>query len=397
MATYQPGTARERVGPPAKLVCLLDKADPPHHSFVDGMLATALPRSRRVRVILVVSGSGGSRRPYRYRQAICVPSLWQRRGFGRFLNYFLARAILERVLAKRGRISVLVRNDPVLLTAAASLRRNFSRLLFQSSHPHEDLAKGVVKRQIARYLFRGASPQVDALLAVSPPGIERMRTYFTRAESEGYIPLLAEPIARMDTAPSPTPISAPLKIIYIGSHSAIREVELSIAAFGEAVRMGANAQLTMVGAAPSDLERLRAAPGVRELEEASLLHFVSRVTRPMIPPLLAQADVGSCLIAPHPGFREMSPTKLAEYMACGLAVIGTKGIPMQEKFITDSGGGILTDWSISSISSAIYVLAADRNKVEEMKKASLDYARTKLQYSHYVDEIVKLSGISDAV
>lgn len=54
--------------------------------------------------------------------------------------------------------------------------------------------------------------------------------------------------------------------------------------------------------------------------------------------LAARAWVGLCLLEPTPAFRVALPSKILEYLACGLAVVTTP-LPRAESVVRDSGAG----------------------------------------------------------
>lgn len=361
------------------------------------MLASVAAARPNRRMILVVSGERGARAPYRYRRAICIPSLLTRRGINRFVNYFIVIHLLwtlqRRRRSYRGRLLAYVRNDPLLLAGAATVRGLYCRLTFQGSHPHEKLDPNPAKRALARWIYKASSKQVDAILAVSPAGVERLYDLFPKAKAADFIPLLAEPIP-VNRKSKPTIDNGPLRIIYIGSHRPIRQIEVVLQGVADAVLAGAKLHFHSVGAAAADVERLRAMPEIAHLESQGTLIFTPKVPRPNVPKLLSQADIGSCLVAPHPEFREMSPTKLAEYFSEGLAVIASRGIPMQETFVSNSDAGLVIDWSRHSIAKSLTRLESDRSLVNDMKINALNFARDHLQYSKYVDKFDLVTGLT---
>lgn len=55
-----------------------------------------------------------------------------------------------------------------------------------------------------------------------------------------------------------------------------------------------------------------------------------------VPNWLAAADVGVCFVRPDPAKRASAPTKVAEYLASGLAVVGTSGVGDLDAHFADS-------------------------------------------------------------
>lgn len=376
------------------VIALLDKAFPPSHSFVDGLLCNVLAREPGVRLLLLVSrGEDGRDNPRRYLHTLCWPRLFERRGIGRFLNvwsaYFAVNKLVRRACGRR--TVLLVRNDPSMLLACALQRRRVDRLVFQSSFPHEQGPS--IKARVARWMYRLASARVDAIMGVSPDGLARLRTLFPRARAADIVPLLAGlPDQTQLKEPAVPDKGGAVRFVYIGLHSAARKLEVVLEAIVRAVQAGANATFTFVGGSPTEHDVLRRTEGVPGLLQRGCLRFVEKVPRAEITRYLQDADVGLSLIPPDPHFKEASPTKVSEYMTAGLAVLASRGIPLQEQFIEDAQGGVLTDWNPESISAGIRMLCDDRQALGAMRQRSWQYARNTLQYASFLPRVKRLIG-----
>ncbi|WP_316346895.1 glycosyltransferase [Desulfuromonas acetoxidans] len=383
------------------VIAFLDKEWPPDHSFVDGLLAAKLLREQDITVRLVVSRHDSNKQSSarRYRYAACLPILHFRRAFGRFKNFWIAVKIIAYLSMRekdRGhRVVLFVRNDPVCLLAGSLMRKRFDRLIFQSSFPHEEYSGTIVKRVIAKVLYRFAGRNVDIVIGVSPEGVARVRTLCPFAESGECIPLLSDlPFEEISCrAPFSNSGNGP-KFIYIGTHHPSRELENVLAAIVQATRAGAVARYLFVGATSDDESRLSRVKGVSSLVQKRIIEFKRPVRRKEIPKLLSECDIGITLIPPKPVYYESSPTKLAEYMGAGLAVLASQGIPMQERFVEESEGGILVEWDINKMSKAIMSLCEDAEAVLRMKSCAKLYAIEKLQYSNYMSCFIRLVGLN---
>jgi len=62
-----------------------------------------------------------------------------------------------------------------------------------------------------------------------------------------------------------------------------------------------------------------------------------------------------------------------EYMAFGKPVIGTRGIREQETIIANSGGGLLVDFDVSSVSEAMLELALCPSNSRDMGRRGREY------------------------
>lgn len=370
------------------IVALLDKEWPPHHSFVTGMLAEVVARQPQYRVQLIVSrNEAGAVSPRKYGRTTALPLLFPRRGLGRFINLVMACWAILYLVKKAERSGwrpvVFVRNDPVLLFAAALVRRKYQRLIFQSSFPHEETARPAIKRWIARGLYFCSRQAVDAITAVSPKGLERTSRLFPKAQAGPYIPLMADYICS-----NTTPLrrenrqNRPLRFIYVGTHSKGRQLEVIIEALALAVASGASIEARFIGGNDADRARLENLESSQALIEKGFLTFDPPVARPAIPAKLAEADVGISIPPPLATNQEMSPTKLAEYFGAGLAVIAGKGIALQEDIVRDSQGGILVDWGVDAIATGFSLLAGFKlEEVHEMGARALSFVNTSFSYS----------------
>ncbi|MDZ7736250.1 MAG: glycosyltransferase [Gammaproteobacteria bacterium] len=323
--------------------------------------------------------------------------MFRRRGIGRFLNFFAAIVVVYPMIRRtawRGyRVVLFVRNDPVLLLAARVLRRYVDRLVFQSSFPHEEVAGASLKGRVARLLYRMSAGGVDGLLAVSPLGLTRLERLFPGAERGEYIPLLAD---ALNTPPvteytRERNAASPVRFIYAGTHSPARQLETVVAAAVGAYGSGACARFTFVGGSQAEIERLRSVDGAEALEAEGVLVFQPSVSRPEVRKWLADADVGLSVVPPLQENREMSPTKLAEYLGAGLAVLASRGIPLQEQFIKDSGAGMLVDFSVPALQEAMLSMSRmTADELEALRQKAYDYATGHLVYSEYLPRFRQL-------
>lgn len=378
------------------LICLLDKEWPPNHSFIDGMLAGELAKTSNIYVRLMVSRSKNLQSATKYINSTCVPLLFKRNGIWRFLNLFQSLKLLlyqiKREKLRNKDVILFVRNDPILLLSASLLRSKVSRLIFQSSFPHEKFNEhNLIKRWIAKILFQLFRFKIDAFTCVSPLGLLRVQALFNNKKIPNlYIPLLTEFIEY----PKKDKFFGTFKyrpvFVYIGSHNKQRELKIVFNAIYKCVEKGVEADFVFVGCTESEFDYLQKIPKIKSLIKSGRLFLKLKIPRQDIPKLLSRCHVGICLIPPKPIYIESSPTKLAEYMGAGLAVLTNKGIPMQEKFIMESGGGLLVNWNVQSIADGIEELVKEKNLIEKFGEKSKKYAKNNLQYKYYVNDMVKI-------
>ena len=379
------------------VICLIDKSWPPQHSFVNGMLANTLANEENIRVRLLVSNSSRIISPTRYGRAVCIPSLYPRRGLNRFLNLFKVLQLLyyqiRRESFKGFNIILFVRNDPIYLMSASLLRKKVSRLVFQSSFPHEEQSRNFIKKIIAKFIYRVSGYGVDSVTGVSPQGVKRIKKLFNQDLLGKYIPLLSDlPIypkineKRSSSKKIPT-------FVYLGSHSKERELQTIFKAIEISVLNGVDAEFLFIGYDFKEDSYLKKLPQVKKLLKHGKLRIEAAISRDKVPKVLSNCDIGICLIPPKPIYLESSPTKLVEYMGAGLAVLASTGIPMQEAFIKEANGGILVDWDITSISKGIQKLVSEPNLRLKLGNNSKTYTEEKLQYKQYLKTMLQLLSL----
>lgn len=386
------------------LICLLDKQYPPDHSFITGMLAQALPRNGGVRVeLLVMAPEDRPRPPARYHQSVCLPMVpdFSRGGRSRLRAILAALRLTYVLIAKarrRGeRVVLFVRNHPVLMLVAASLRHRVDGFIFQSSYPLELQHKNPAWRFVHRGFLRIGGCQVDGVLAVSPLGLRRAQALCSREAAGLVIPLLSD---------LPRGLAADVEIwgggkhsirfIYIGTHVASRQLNVVLEGLVAALNTGVDAAFVFLGGKPREFSDLRQSPGVSSWENAGRIRFLEAVPRRQIPEVLFGADVGLCLVPETSTNREASPTKLAEYMGAGLAVLASRGVDLQEAFIRESNAGIVIPFDASSIADGIRKMVSDPVFLSSCKANAETFANAKLNYSYYVAALkTVLGGFTD--
>ena len=381
--------------PEKAVIALLDKAGSPDHSFVSGMLAGTLARDPGTRVVLLVSREHWLEKvkPFRHHGAVCVPALLPRRHLGRLLNYIATRMLVRRLtswLSRRGtgRVALVVRNDPVLLFGASHEKAAAESLVFQSSFPHEVVAQGV-KRWLALWCYRRSGRNIDSVLAVSPLGLARVRRLFPGAPLGCYIPLLSDrakvrAVASLESR-------GPIKFIYAGSHDPMRQLDVVVEAIVDAKMPAEIATFTFLGGSQQAVESLRAqVPAIQAFEAAGAIRFLPSVSRGRVFDILDQHDVGISLIPPLRIYEEASPTKLAEYMSSGLAVLASDGIALQEEYVRAAGCGIITEFEAGAITKTIGIIVSDRARIEMWKRSSIEFANRNFSYGIYEKKMNEL-------
>ena len=352
------------------------------------MMSIALPCEKDIKVQLLVSGKKNDK-ICRYNKAICLPILYPRKNIYRFLNLFRIIKFLKKTIKKNNKYKIVlfVRNEPIYLIACCLIKQKKIKLIFQSSFPHENISGNVIKRMIAKYIFKVCKNKIDSLLAVSPKGLKRISKIFPGIKKIFFIPLLSDffPSLKHHKIKKKN-----VKFIYIGDHSHYRKLEVVLRAIVQAHDKGLKAKFKFIGGSSRDIKQLMFVNGVKRLKKKGVLIFSEKISRNKIWSELKVADVGLSLIPPDKHYIEASPTKLSEYMSAGLAIVASNGIDLQEQIIQSSKAGVLCDWNENRISDCLLNVCNDKNFINIMKKKGLIYAKKNLNYFKYVDVFKKL-------
>ncbi|MCF2532677.1 glycosyltransferase family protein [Yinghuangia soli] len=243
-----------------------------------------------------------------------------------------ARARRDLTVPFRARGRVLMTLDPDLVPAAAAARLLRRRRLAVDVHEDyrallRDRAWGASwKGQGGRLLVRmctAVTRRADLTVVADdhvPPLAARRRMVVKNLPDTGYLP--------KDTAPGPVP-----RAVYIGDVRRSRGLEAMLAAIEAAPPW----ELDVVGpVAAADQEWL--ARWQAESPAAARVRLHGRLAPEAAWRFAAGAWAGFALLDDTPAFREAVPTKLYEYLACGLAVVATP-LPRMARIVQESGAG----------------------------------------------------------
>lgn len=162
------------------------------------------------------------------------------------------------------------------------------------------------------------------------------------------------------------PDRSPPLVIYTGNLGAAQDLESCLRAIPY---LSHEVQFRLVGSGDreSELKQLAADLGVTDRVE-----FTGVVSREAIPGLLDDATIGLAPIEPSDELAYAMPTKLYEYMACGLPAVVT-GTGEIERFVDDSGGGVHADNDPEQIATRIDELLADERKRQQLAEQGCQY------------------------
>lgn len=168
---------------------------------------------------------------------------------------------------------------------------------------------------------------------------------------------------------------------YIGTLDSHKHIDLLLKAFQRVRQSSYNLKLVIVGDGPdmSSLKQLTAS-----LNLSDHVVYTNWLPHNDIPLYLNCFDLA---IHHHAG-DYMSPLKLFEYMACGVAVIGPNTSAVKDVF-TDNVHLLITDGSVDDIASKILILLKDDAMRTRLASGALQFVRENYTWSHNADSIIQ--------
>ena len=151
------------------------------------------------------------------------------------------------------------------------------------------------------------------------------------------------------------------QIVYAGNIGHAQDLDLVIRAV-QLINMQQHLELVIAGGGDtqSDLEHL-----VESENLQSLIHFPGILPREEIPRLFSASFLGIAPLKKLQSLEYAAPTKVYEYMACGIPFIGCGSGEIRE-IADNSGAGIIAENSPEEIAKAILELVNNPKKRDEM-------------------------------
>lgn len=158
-------------------------------------------------------------------------------------------------------------------------------------------------------------------------------------------------------------------VVYVGNIGHAQALDVCVQAMD---RMSEDAVFRLIGGgdAVPRLKRLTETVGV-----ADRVSFVDPVPREEIPDILRDADVGVAPIVDSEELAYAIPTKVYEYLGCGLPVVVT-GSGEVRRFVESSGGGLYADADPDAVAAALDALLADVDYRSEIARTGYEHVRT---------------------
>ena len=165
----------------------------------------------------------------------------------------------------------------------------------------------------------------------------------------------------------------PPTLVYMGKLAEEYGVDVSIRGFKTVCQEIPNARYLIIGYNQDEyaqhLQDLTSQYGLQDH-----IHFVGGQPYEKLPNFLDEADVGVALFKPNDLMKYAFPLKVVEYMAAGLAVIGTR-IGETETLIDNSEAGYAVEYDAADFAEKTIRLLKNTEQLNSFSEKAASYAR----------------------
>ena len=346
-------------------------------------------RDAGFQVTLVAVSAKGETRAFQA-EGVIVHPLPRRRPLMRWLNWLAILRVLIRT-----RPALIHGHDPELFPLISLARIAGCRVVCDV---HEDVAEQISHKEwiprplrrplsaLARFGQRSLPHLVDAVILAE----DSYRRNFPPSQNIFVVrnfPLVPS-VFKTDY------VSTNLKLVYVGDVRIVRGVETYVRVTHSLVASGVPATLRVVGsfAIREEEEHIRQLIGRLGLNER--VQLMGRQPPAALPSLICDCDVGLALLYPIGNYRESYPTKMFEYMGCGLPVVASDFELWANVLVPNDCGRVVDPLDVQRITEILseYWRAPDvrRRQGTNGRRAVVD------QYNWNVD-LPTLLGVYEAI
>lgn len=248
----------------------------------------------------------------------------------------------------------------------------------------ESQAKGLwrVGHVAAEGLLRRWSRHV----IVASPDLARNDDRFIRTGvNDDFFQIGERRLAEIDFGPTRAP-----RVFYCGTFSELQNLDFILESWAGVLERTPDARLTLVGrGSRGEEERLKSL--AERLRLGDRVAFHDRMPPEAIPPLLLDADWGLVSLDPRPELDYAVPTKMMEYFAAALPVLGVGGRRVCET-LKECGGGVWVDpkrlAAPEGKEELVALLTADRRGIAEKAFAHARATCGRAAYQRAINEIL---------
>lgn len=174
--------------------------------------------------------------------------------------------------------------------------------------------------------------------------------------------------------------------IYIGTMDKPRQLSVLIHALSRVRRNNQKVKLLMVGEG-SDKENLKRLANELGMKDNTI--FTGPVPQSQVPDFIAAANIGISPVPPLSFYKLSSPIKIFEYMAMGKPVVANKEIPEHKKVLEQSGGGVLTPFTVEAFADAMIELLDNPEKAANLGQKGKEWIVKNRSYEILAKQVEK--------
>jgi glycosyltransferase involved in cell wall biosynthesis len=234
-----------------------------------------------------------------------------------------------------------------------------------------------VKFRLTKLLERKMAAWCSAMVVLTHPAREYMRkSYGIPGEKLFVIPCCADlqQFHPKDPFVSRSP-GRPLKTVYSGSTEGRYNIPAMLSFFARLRGKRPGSHLTILST--GDVNKVQALAASVSLPGDAV--SLRSLPHQQVPELLSEQDLGLLFIRGNLGLIASSPTKVGEYLACGLTVVAEKGLGGLERILVEEGVGCLVSsdqpasWD-EGISGAIRLCDQPDSRLRSVETAAKYYS-----------------------
>jgi glycosyltransferase involved in cell wall biosynthesis len=252
-------------------------------------------------------------------------------------------------------------------------------VVFRSIDVLNQMVTSPLLRPLTRFLEKQVYPKADYILALTP----KMSQYVTALGADpAKVGLLLIPVDTEMFKPAPAPDTLLKKwglsnkdavLLFIGTLFDFSGLDILIQHFPEVVKEAPEARLLIVGDGPqrAKLEKIVAEMGLQK--QVIITGFQPYNEMPQY---INISTICVNTFLTNDTTRDIFPSKIVQYLACGKAVVATR-LPGMAAVISGEGQGVAYCDRVADMAKEIVTLLKSVKRRQALEKAGLAYVRQK--------------------
>tara|TARA_B100000579_G_scaffold25171_1_gene17710 strand:+ start:1288 stop:2496 length:1209 start_codon:yes stop_codon:yes gene_type:complete len=157
-------------------------------------------------------------------------------------------------------------------------------------------------------------------------------------------------------------------VIYVGAISKERDIKFILKVFKQVYDKNSLAHFRIVGLFNKKTDFAYVKSLAEDFDLVSRIDFFTNISYENTIKLVEESDIGISAIPPLKKFLVSTPSKVIDYLSCGLPVVCNNEIYDQEYVISHSNGGFSVPYSVKHFTNAIVSILKDNQLYSEMSK-----------------------------